>query len=50
MIASGATTFFFDFDIFSDAPIVTGSFVPRLTAPPSRFSTSAGSSQAPFAS
>ncbi len=33
MIASGAITFFFDLDIFSDAPIVTGNVVPRLNAP-----------------
>ena len=45
MIASGATTFFFDFDIFSDGPMVTGALVPRVNALPSRFSTSAGSSQ-----
>jgi hypothetical protein len=31
MIASGATTFFFDFDIFSEGPMVTGALVPRRT-------------------
>ena len=51
MIVSGAITFFFDFDIFSDGPIFTSVSVPLRNALPSRFSISPGSTQPPpFAS
>ena len=44
----GAITFFFDFDIFSDGPMMTSASVPFRYALPSRFSTSSGSSQLPL--
>ena len=47
---SGSTTFFFDFDIDSTAPMVTGRPVFTLSASPSRIVTSSGNSHLPCSS
>ena len=49
MMVSGSTTFFFDFDINSTAPMVTGSPVFTWMAAPSLIATSSGNSQRPSA-
>ena len=43
-----ALGFFYDFDIFSDAPMTACADVPFRNALPSRFSTSPGSTHSPF--
>ena len=52
MMSSGSTVFFFDFDIFSMAPISSGSpvaaSIARRASPVPSILTLAGSTQSPF--